>query len=233
MTRTALTNKPTERRISGVFAKSIRASVLCLMAAAILVFASGAKAASLNLIQQFPDIASTNILTTYAPGGANNFLAAGSAVVYNDGVNPSSVILPTLGLPNWNISATIDNAGNASAGSLSITGLLAPPVAGQGGPTNTLLTGTLSAFGFPGGGGGDPLEFLFTVTGGDLAALMGTPVGVILNGTGFSGSFDTAFTGSSGTADTFAVPIPGAAWLFGSGLLGLLGVGRWRRHRRA
>ena len=40
---------------------------------------------------------------------------------------------------------------------------------------------------------------------------------------------DGAFPGFSANFDFVAVPVPAAVWLFGSGLLGLVGVARRRR----
>ena len=53
----------------------------------------------------------------------------------------------------------------------------------------TLLTGTLSQFGFPASGGGDDLEFVFNVTGGLLktAGFFSSQAGVLLHETGFRG----------------------------------------------
>jgi hypothetical protein len=92
------------------------------------------------------------------------------------------------------------------------------------------LTGNLTAFGFK-DTGGDPLEFLFSVTGGDAAGLyggIGSIGGIILSGgTGFTGDFTMDFAGTgSAVADVGPVPLPAAVWLFGAGLLGLVGIGR-------
>ncbi len=52
------------------------------------------------------------------------------------------------------------------------------------------------------------------------------PFAVIVKGSGGPGSY-------AGTLELAAVPIPGAAWLFGSGVLGLLGIGYTRRRQAA
>lgn len=118
-----------------------------------------------------------------------------------------------------------------SGGTLSIGGT----VASLGFNSGTLLTGDLTALGFP-DAGGDPLEFLFNITGGDAASLYGATGGVIMSATGFGGSFAADFDNNMGmvgrgmgTADAGAVPVPAAVWLFGSGLLGMVWVGRRRR----
>jgi hypothetical protein len=46
-------------------------------------------------------------------------------------------------------------------------------------------------------------------------------------------SISTAYTLSGGTPVTPAVPLPAAAWLFGSGIMGLAGAARRRRNSQA
>ena len=126
----------------------------------------------------------------------------------------------------FDLSATIDSSGLLSGGTFSIGGT----VASLGLNSNTLLTGNLIAFGFP-DVGGDPLEFLFDVTGGDAAGLYAggaIPGGIILGASGFTGSFTANFSSNIGVADVslVPVPVPAAIWLFASGLLGLVGLGR-------
>ena len=142
---------------------------------------------------------------------------------------------------SFNISATIDEFGTASAGTLSITGSLL-------GLGPTLLTGTLRDFGFL-DGGGDLFEFLFTINNGVLGipGLFGGPgsvVGVILdaNGSNFNGSFTTGFTNifgrhshghkhdhdhGFGFARTAPIPEPATLALLMTGAL------VWRKRRRA
>ena len=51
----------------------------------------------------------------------------------------------------------------------------------------------------------------------------------ILDGTGGGGNATTLLTAFSVTAELAPVPIPAAAWLFGSGLLGLVGMARRKK----
>jgi len=69
-------------------------------------------------------------------------------------------------------------------------------------------------------------EFSVTTLDGDGD---GIPGNAVLDGlfTGFSLAFDGDLTGQ--TVET-VVPIPAAAWMFGSGLVGIVGLG-WRRKR--
>jgi hypothetical protein len=131
---------------------------------------------------------------------------------------------------SFDINANVNFNAQTASGSLSIGGT----IAGLGFNSGTLLTGTFSSA--PGSqsfgaGPGDPLEFLFDVTGGDAAALyggVGSTAGVILANSGYSGSFASNFTSGpfQAVSDTFVqasggVPLPGTLWLmlFGGGLL--------------
>lgn len=190
-----------------------------------------AQAALLNLtLADSPDIVSGFIDVSYDATTAT-FFASGFAFELKDG---SGVRQINGGL--FDLGATIDNSGILSGGTLTIGGT----IAALGFNSGTLLTGTLTALGFP-GNGGDPLEFLFDVTGGDAAGLYGSSAGIILSNSGFSGSFaadfDNLLGGLAGTgyslADTAptAMPVPAALWLFGSGLLWLAGMTRRRPTR--
>jgi hypothetical protein len=70
-----------------------------------------------------------------------------------------------------------------------------------------------------GGGANDPYWFAFQLTG----VTIGSEVSWQLNG-GTGALSNTRLFGSD-----FVVPLPAAVWLFGSGLLGLLGIARRRR----
>jgi hypothetical protein len=125
-----------------------------------------------------------------------------------------------------------------------------------GGPTATdfIITANLGAFGFSGSGNGGNLEFAAggaypgSVTGGYWKTVLhatysGTIAGTtISSGAPASGvSWDADTTPADGDIDLFKknwsgtasvntfVPVPAAVWLFGSGLIGLVGVARRRR----
>ncbi len=202
-----------------------------LLLGLVLFASTSAVAAPLNLNSVHPDIASANVSVTF-DANSDVLSAAGLAVQFADGVSVAPH--PTISGGSFSLTASINDAGVASSASLSISGLV---VGGLfDGTSGLLLTGTLADFGA--GNSGDPLEFLFELTGGALAGAfggIGAPIGTILNGTGASGSFAVSFdnllagpgTGTA-TADTF-VPEPSSAMLV---LFGCVGLSAFRRAPR-
>ena len=174
------------------------------------------QAAPLNLILGTPDISSGFMSTTY---NATTDLFAVDGSFASGTLDGANIANQTFFL-NANISA----GGVLNSGSLTISGTSGIYNSG------TLLTGNLLQVGFS---NATPLsgllEFLFTPTGGDLLAEYGGGNGgIILSASGYDGnSFNTDFSGApfNSFADTapVVVPVPAAVWLFGSGLLGLMG----------
>lgn len=199
-----------------------------LVSVLMMAMGSQAQAAPLNLtLLNTPDIVSTDISVNYT-AGSGSFTASGFALALDD---DGSVPAEDIAGGTFNISATIDSTGALqSGGALSIGGT----VASLNFLSGTLLTGNLTEFGFP-DSGRNPLEFLFTVTGGDAAGLYGgsgATGGIILSSisdpTG-DWDFTADFTGDGfAVSDVAPIPVPAAVWLFGSGLLGLAGFGRRR-----
>jgi hypothetical protein len=190
-------------------------------------------ATSLNLTQGNPDIASAYILTSYeSTTGA--FRAEGQTVM----LNPSGDFLG-MALQSFILTATIDSAGVASGGTLTVRG-------DYGGTDQLLFYSTdLVAFGF---GAANKFEFVFTqdsVLGDHSLAAAGAQLGTIMtdvSGLHFAGdvpNFLNSFqsdqlTGmpdwGTGSADTFmiAVPLPTGALASGVGLA-VVAVRRRRR----
>jgi hypothetical protein len=198
-----------------------------LLIAALALGVSGpAQAALLNLIPETPDIASSFLDISY--NAATNILEAqGFASSLDDGVGGGGAIVGG----TFNLNAEIDAGGNLLGGIIIIGGTVGAANSG------TLLTGNLTDIGFSEVVGvSDPLEFLFEVTGGDLAGAYGGTGGTILTGTDFAGwlgNFANApFSGASDTFTVSPVPVPAAVWLFGSALLGLAGFGRHSRRKQ-
>ena len=183
---------------------------------------------ALNLTTGIPDLESSFIDVSYTGDSTTGLLtASGFANVLTPPGSPSGNI--TGG--TFDISATINENALTASGTLNIGGT----IAGLGFNSGTLLTGTFSSTaGNPvfGAGAGDPLEFLFDVTGGDAAGLFGTTAGVILSQSGYSGSFGGDFASAhfGGLADTFEqqVPEPGPLTLLFAGGLAWFAV---RGHR--
>jgi|GEM_PF-763370 len=176
---------------------------LCL----VLVVGTEANAALIGLTSQPPDITAFFISVNY-DATTDALTANGFATNLDlDGVAPPdySITAPRA----FTISATVDSSGVASGGTLVINGTV-PAV---GAVSGTLLTGTLTQFGYSTTPGGEIFEFVFTVEDddGDLASSFKPLAGVILDAidTGFGGSFTSDFSNSGfGNADTFPVPEP-------------------------
>lgn len=191
--------------------------------------ARSAQAAPLGLtLIDKPDIVSAFIDVTY--DATSDTLTASGFALAIDVPPPTPIVGGT-----FDLLATIDDTGALISGSLTVGGAVL-----GGGPM--LLTGVLNSFGFP-SGPGDPFEFLFNVTGGDLAGLfggIGSLNGVILSGTGFpgdfTGDFDNLIAGIPGTgtgmADIAPVPEPATITLFLLGAITLLAGGHWRRRKQ-
>ena len=152
------------------------------------------------------------------------------------------------GTGKFMLSATVDSSGNATSGTFSVGGFIAG-ITGSSLPGNgdvggdaldfSLLTGNLLEFGFQPSPDGK-LEFVFQVTGGDLAPLYSAPALMVFNqfgdpgdtGYGFPGDFHSDFTTGDpndvpqyGVGDIGSVPEPGSILMFASAF-GLLALGR-------
>lgn len=195
-----------------------------LVAAAGLLAGTSASAAMLNLdFIDNPDIYSSGITVSY--DALNDTLSAeGYASTFTDlSGTQRDIANGTLG--TFSLSAIIDDAGNFSGGNFTIGGTVGSFNSG------TLLSGDLTAFGFE--SGNPSFEFALNVTGGDAMSLYGN-AGLTLSGmntaTSFAADFvrDFAYSDAKTVVPAAVVPVPAAAWLFGSGLIGLVGVARRR-----
>lgn len=181
------------------------------------------QAAPLGLIlNDSPDITSVFMDVSYNAGSQSLAANGFSATLDDDGVGPA---LDFDNFGTFDILASIDNSGAPLGGSLTITGDLTSTL----GLSGTLLTGTLTDFGWF-GTTRDGFEFLFQVTGGLLATaqyygLPGSSVGVIYDSGEdvFNGTFVSSFSSSgfgSGFSDSAPIPEPTTlAFLFAAAFL--------------
>jgi hypothetical protein len=210
----------------------MRLSCLAVFGVALLLVAgvSSSLGDSLNLKAQPPDISAGFLTTTY-DATTGLFTASGFPVSFNISGN-STPDYPSISSGQYQLIAQVTPAGQPVSGSLNITGTI-PGLTSSG----TLLTGTLSQFGFQ-NAGGDIFEFIYHVTGGDLASYYHGQTGIILDATnsGFKGSFTTNFAASPflGISDNVMLVPEASSMLL---LLGAVafGVPIWgiRRSRRS
>jgi hypothetical protein len=209
--------------------KMMRCSTASLVIAGIALGggapASGAFIDGFGLLDS-PDVASRFIDVTF-DAGTDAFVASGFALAYDDGTPPGDDIIDG----SFLITASIADDGAAGAGSLDIGGTI-----GLLGPS--LLTASLVDFGFS-DAGGMLLQFVFAVTGGDLAgayggvgALVGVSMDVDSDGypAGWTKSWDNndGVPGAGGGVADAAPLVPSPPTV---ALLALALVGR-RRSRR-
>ena len=188
-----------------------------------------------NLTEGLPDLTGSYMDLNYTynyDAGSGAFVADGWTTDYNT----SSGDVGVSTLDSYILSATINNGGNLTSGTLTIKG----GVVGGGGDV-TLLTGNLTtgpagtAFGY-GDGNNEIFQFLFTVNGGTLESAFGgngTAGGVILSAAFDATAGDAPFIGSwtnsfnnngsdNGAINAFtvsAVPEPSSILLVSAGVL--------------
>jgi hypothetical protein len=203
-----------------------------LVAAGAVVALAGTAAAEPLGLELFPEpVLMAALIDVEYSSSSDALTADGFSTSFNT-LGPGVPL--TIDSGQFDLFATVDAAGVTSGGSFVIRGAI--PSLGFNAPSTTLLTGTIADFGFEPGVAGSSFEFLFDVTGGVLNnTFNASQVGLILNDTGFKGSFDQSFDnligGAAGTGSGFAelgvpIPAPGAA-----GLLLAAGVMASRRRR--
>ncbi len=227
--------------------------LVLILAVGIFLFSPVARAAPLDLLlYDFPDFQFSNTDVSYN-AATNVFTAIGNATVYLDGVHGNAPdVSCNINASGWGsaidnivITAKIDENGaldlsdpDPSMNTLHITGIAwdmyTPYSTILAGPD--LLIGDLVDFGFPApaSGSSDTLEFLFAPTGGDAKErflevyYLGGITLSLLGGMPTEDPWASSWTSSSisNGGDVAPAPIPGAAWLLGSGLIGFAGIRR-------
>jgi len=197
--------------------------VSCWFSTAPLFLVSiAAQAAPLNLDLQLPAINASYMSTDYDAGtGSFNVISSYVNTITFDGSTEN------IASGGMSFSADISAGGLGDAmlnsGSFSITGTSGLYNSG------TLLTGNLTELGYA-NNGNQTLEFMFNVTGGDLAGFYDAGFGgfnIFVSGYN-DDNFNTSFSNTpyNGFATIAPVPVPAAVWLFGSGLLAIAGIAR-------
>lgn len=197
-----------------------------IAAITVLVVSSVGLADPLNLVPRDPDIMAGFLTVDYQSDTGQLTLSGYALTITLEGDQTFNIKAPR----PFQINARITNDGTATDGTLSVMGKV---TVGAQVYSGTLVSGTLTSFGYrTPGGGALILEFLFTSTGGSMSNYFNPsrgPIGVIAtaNVGAFQG-FGTGFTDHSlaGSADVYQTPSPPAI------LLGLMGLGAIAVYRR-
>jgi hypothetical protein len=209
--------------------------------------ANTATTTDITLNPSLPDLTGSYMDVSY-DAGSSAFLASGWTTAYNisDG-HGGATDVGVSQVDSYILSATINNSGVLTGGTLTINGAV-----GDGDTSVTLLTADLItgsaglAFGY-GDGGNNIFQFRFDVSGGTLAddfGGTGTAGGVILDARFASNPGNQLFTGSfnnnggtpgngSGDIDSFSVPEPTTTACFLLGLGALVCIQRLNQRRRS
>ena len=221
----------------------MRAAILCVMFAMVCVLSTSSRADSLiGLTGVNPDISiqapnSPEVFLTYNISGSTGHLHVDGipTTLYPNGYPGSSAQVINSG--DFTLDAYLDLSNNDAlsstpTSSFTISGSLSAA------PATTLLTGTLTAFGFYGDEGFLMFDVTFNVTGGTLQSAYGSTGYAIFSATPeeFHSTFDTSFSsalGDTGGGDVQALsaPAPSPAVL-PAGLVLVSGVGLRRRFIR-
>ena len=231
------------------------AGLAILTVACLLLMSPGAKAAPLNLTAGFPDFTTSTVNYSYT-AATGELTISGLVASYTEDpggtiVNEQVTNKSGSEVEAFDLVVTLDGSGNVLSGSFYIDGVVRgnpfPNIIYDGflHPSGHLLSGDINDFGWAGTGsnGGAILEFSFGNADGLIAdgplledgngpyfggGMIFTLSNSTLGGDNFDALFLTQDWTGTGFGDVF-VPVPGAIWLFGSGLLGLVGVARRRR----
>jgi len=180
----------------------------------------------------WPDMSTFNILINYGYDSGTNTGHLTAHAGYIDPILNNKYYVDNGTGDTYNLDVYVNSAGvlkTSPTSTISITGdmwnedwsdyLVTGP---------TLLTGTLSQFGFSEAGA--PLEFIFNVTGGNLKTSEYFPnmVGLLLHQPGYNGDWTQSFSATGAFSDLFNyVPEP-SSWV----LLSTFIIGGWMAYRR-
>lgn len=188
------------------------------------VVVSSAIGAPINMqLADDPMIASDSVALDYAPESSLlRYIATGTLTLRN-GLDEFAITHGT-----FTAFITVDTAGNALEGSFRVRGGISDgnPLTGSVGTSVTLLEGEIAAFGWQ--QGSRRLEAMFGVQDGALKDLFGEDAGLIVEDSGFGGSWNYSF-GTGAAFATIAPPVPAPGALAFAGGVVVLGARRRRR----
>jgi len=175
---------------------------------------------------------STNASAAIVIDFSTGLAGSGGTITYDgtDVIGEDIVIGALLveGAPTGNGTYTVDALlnFNTALNTISIFGTVNPLVVNA----TELLTGSFDSFSYETVGGNE----VFSASGPDtkscaLLCELGIPSDTAFNFFGFSIESANGSVVSTDFVNTAVVPVPAAAWLFASGVIGLLGVVRRKR----
>jgi len=194
---------------------NLRAKFAILMTTALAMFSPGASAVSAPAL----DISSVVGGTGVSNSGGTLTIDATAFSIFLEGTP-----LPTpIDIPDVNFSLTATYSSSAGNRHTFVNGSL------TAGTYMSASFDSMTLFSLGSGNGGVILETTLNYTGGTLiSGSTGAIAGSFFNAT--SDNFSVDFTADSVIAKAGpVVPVPAAVWLFGSGLLGLVGVARRKK----
>jgi hypothetical protein len=209
----------------------LHGQILVLITALASLFSNSASASILGLPQTPVDLYSEFIHINYV-AGTNSFSATGYPKTLDLNGSPPAEQTYSNSARSFDLEASIDSSGHLTAGVNTITI--------KSDSSTTLLTGTLTNFGYTPVSGTGYFEFLFTTTGGTLASNFTNKFGVKITSMGeglgsstlFSNSFANSSTMPLAVADTVGIAPEPASLVMWSALSIVAALGYRCRGRK-